>query len=257
VPGQASYAAANIVLDALAHLRRVEGKPALCVNWGPWSELGMTATDYGRAANDRLATAGIGRLDPEIALDMLERLMAEGVTQSAVARIDWARLFAGDPRSADSSLLFEFREANKTPAYQETELTAKLRACSRVDRADLLRTVIANMVAESLRLPDANAISPAQSFFDLGADSIVALELTNRLSTMLGRSFPGTLLFTSPTVETLTERLLLEMAPFLNDTLPAQETEELPHKALADEPMEPELTEEELSRLIAQEIGSR
>jgi acyl carrier protein len=108
-----------------------------------------------------------------------------------------------------------------------------------------------------LRLPDANAISPAQSFFDLGADSILALELTNRLSTVLGRSFPGTLLFTSPTVETLTERLLLEMAPFLDDTPPTQETEDLPHEAVADEPIEQELTEEELSRLIAQEIGSR
>jgi natural product biosynthesis luciferase-like monooxygenase protein len=257
VPGQASYAAANIALDALAHHRRAEGKPALCINWGPWAELGMTATDYGRAANERLAAAGIGPLDPEIALDVLERLMAAGVTQSAVARIDWPRLFASDPRSAASPLLSGFREAKGTLAYQETELIAELRACPQADRMDLLRTVIASMFAESLRLPDADAISRSQSFFDLGCDSILALELTNRLSTVLGRSFPGTLLFTSPNIESLADHLLREIEPFLAGTGSVLESEALSRKIVAVEPIEQELTEEELSRLIAQEIGSR
>jgi phthiocerol/phenolphthiocerol synthesis type-I polyketide synthase D len=257
VPGQASYAAANIVLDALAHLRRAEGKPSLCINWGPWSELGMTATDYGRAANARLASAGIGPLDPEIALDMLERLMIAGVTQSAVARIDWSRLFANDPRSAASPLLSEFGEATGTLVDEETELIAQLRACPHVDRTDLLRTVIASMIAESLRLPDANAISPAQSFLDLGFDSILALELTNRLSTMLGRSLPGTLFFTSPTLESLVDHLLEEMAPLLASRQPVADSETLPLKTSAAEPLEQELTEGELSRLIAQEISGK
>lgn len=251
VPGQASYAAANIVLDALAHRRQAEGKKALCVNWGPWSDLGMTATEYGRAANERLAAAGINALNSELALDVLERLMVAGATQSTVARIEWARLFTSDPRFAASLLVSGFREVNQTAVYQETELMADLRACSRVDRSDLLRTVIASMIAENLRLPSADAISPSQSFFDLGVDSIIALEFTNRLSRMLGRQFPGTLLFTSPTVEALVDCLLLELEPFSIDTRTVKEVNAPFPKAFADE-----LTEEEISTLIAQEIGS-
>jgi NAD(P)-dependent dehydrogenase (short-subunit alcohol dehydrogenase family)/acyl carrier protein len=263
VPGQGSYAAANIVLDALAHRRRAEGKPALCVNWGPWEQLGMTATNYGRAANERLAAAGIAPLDPELALDLLEQLLGAKTTQSAVARINWARLFAGDPRSAISPLLSAFRlesaaAASEAPVQQETELTRKLRACPRTDRPDLLRATLAGMLAESLRLPD--AIAPSQSFFDLGVDSILALEFTNRLSVALGRSFPGTLLFTSPTVGALADRLLDEMAAVLGGSEQGTSHPEQPPAPATSVPApSPDETanEEELSRLIAEEISSR
>ncbi len=60
-PGQANYAAANAYLDALAHHRRALGLPALSINWGPWSEVGLAArADRG----GRLAMRGIGSLSP-------------------------------------------------------------------------------------------------------------------------------------------------------------------------------------------------
>ena len=69
--GQANYAAANGFLDALAHLRRAEGKPASSLAWGPWAEVGMAATQ-----GDRLARRGLGSIPTEQGLEILERLLA-------------------------------------------------------------------------------------------------------------------------------------------------------------------------------------
>ncbi|WP_134903006.1 KR domain-containing protein, partial [Paenibacillus polymyxa] len=42
-PGQGAYATGNAFLDSLAHYRLSRGLPALSINWGPWSEVGMAA----------------------------------------------------------------------------------------------------------------------------------------------------------------------------------------------------------------------
>ncbi|MGZ9166381.1 MAG: SDR family NAD(P)-dependent oxidoreductase, partial [Anaerolineales bacterium] len=41
--GQGNYAAANSFLDGLAHYRKSRGLPAMSINWGAWSEVGMAA----------------------------------------------------------------------------------------------------------------------------------------------------------------------------------------------------------------------
>ena len=70
----ASYAAANAWLDALAHHRRGLGLPGLAIDWGPWAGAGMAAGTAERNAA-RFADLGIGALDPDEALAVLERLL--------------------------------------------------------------------------------------------------------------------------------------------------------------------------------------
>jgi len=234
MPGQGNYAAANSFLDALAHLRRAEGKAGLSVNWGPWAEIGHAATEYGRRAHERLATLGVDPLPPEFALAALESLMQRGATQAGVAQVNWVRLFEADPAAAAAPLLSEFSQPGNEPAPQETKLAADLRSCAPGNRRDFVVSVLAGMLAEVLRLPDKSSIARGRSLFDLGLDSILALELTSRISAGFGRPFRATLFFTHPTLEAITDHILHELE--LTDN-----TEEL--------------SEDELSELIAQEIG--
>jgi NAD(P)-dependent dehydrogenase (short-subunit alcohol dehydrogenase family)/acyl carrier protein len=244
MPGQGSYAAANSALDALAWMRRAEGRPALSINWGPWAEIGHAATEYGRSAHAKLAQLGIEALAPDVALAALERLMAAGEAQVAITRVDWDRFFRFDPAARDSAFLSEMGDA-RIPAARPTELTDHMRAMPSADRKPFLIEYLAGLVRQALRLKESTPIPPRQGLFDLGLDSIVALELKTRLESGLGCPLRATLLFAYPNLESLAGYLLTEALTFP----PEPEPEEAP--------VPESLSEDELAALIAEEIERR
>lgn len=241
MPGQGNYAAANSYLDALAHLRRAQGKPALSINWGPWAEIGHAATEYGKRAHEGLAAMGIDPLAPDFALGALKALLERGAVQTGVARVNWRKLFEADPAATASPLLSEFLQFEAKPAAQETLLVAELRSRGAAYRQDFTVGVLSKMLAEVLRLPGPGSVAPNRSLFELGLDSILALELTSRISSSFGRPFRATLFFTHPTVDALADHILREVSAGWQDA--------------ASPVSDGELSEDELSELIAQEIG--
>jgi acyl carrier protein len=185
-PGQANYAAANAFLDALAHHRDALGLPALTVNWGAWAEAGMAAR-LGQQAAARRAAQGIGDLDTETALHILERLLREAeITQAIVAPIDWRK------RSHDT----------KPP-----EALLEIRKSAPAKRLGMLTNYVAAQLATALGLGSAEAIGPDLRFMDLGVDSLIAIELRNRLQSDLSAPLSQTIIFDYPTLRSLAGHL--------------------------------------------------
>jgi len=56
-------------------------------------------------------------------------------------------------------------------------------------------------------LEQSQSIAPDKGFFELGADSLAAVELRNSLQSSLGRSLPVTLVFDHPSINALVEFL--------------------------------------------------
>jgi len=215
-PGQASYAAANTFLDALASRRRDLGLPATSLAWGMWAQTsGLTShlsgTDRARAARFGLRPlasaeglalfdAALGRDEPVLVTSPLDlgSLRARAATQPVPPLLRaLVQTAAGRPAPRDSVA------ADSGPARGLLALPEADRAAALLD---LVRTEAAGVLGASV-----DDVGPRRAFSELGVDSLIAIELRNRLNAVTGLRLPATLTFDHPTPAAVAEHLLAEL----------------------------------------------
>ncbi|WP_028933378.1 type I polyketide synthase [Pseudonocardia spinosispora] len=203
-PGQANYAAANAFLGALARYRAGRGEPALCIDWGLYARAGIMAGRDDDGA--RLAGRGVGTLTPEQGTEILGRLLAGAAPQVAAVKVNLRQWLEFYPAAAGSSL---FRELRGTEEHEPADagVVDRLSAAGPHERGALVTALITENLGRVLRL-DPERIDRSRSIPAMGADSLMALELRNRLEAALGVRLPVTLLFTAPTVTALGDQVL-------------------------------------------------
>jgi acyl transferase domain-containing protein/acyl carrier protein len=250
------YAAANQFLDALAHLRKTEGRPALSVNWGTWDEM-RTASEAERRS---FAQAGLLPMRSEDALDAMGRLAAGPAAQATVAAVDWEALIAlyevKRPRPFLSALRGRPTVAPAGRARSEpVGLRARLEATAPEGRRDLVLEHVRGAAAAVLGL-DPDRVDVEQGLFDMGMDSLMAVDLKTRLEAAAGQRLPSTLTFNYPTVSALAGFLAGEVLGLHPQPAP----EAVP--TVSGEPAAPEasstrdaLSEDELAALLAEKLG--
>ncbi|HLK62418.1 MAG TPA: amino acid adenylation domain-containing protein [Bryobacteraceae bacterium] len=215
---QTHYAAANRFLDGLAHYRHALGLPSLVVNWGPWSGGGMNSAEINRL----LERVGVQTLPPESALETMGHLIGAGVTQAAVARIDWPR-FRGSYEARGKRPLIEGIDDRPGAipagaALPATGLNLHAAPKSRQELAQWLREETAQVLGLGATLPECD-----RGFFELGMDSLLTVEFRTRLERALERPLPVTLVFDHPTIADLVNYLAGDEAPSIA-AVPASST---------------------------------
>ena len=200
-PGQAGYAAANAVLDAVAQRRRARGLPALSVDWGLFADVGLAAA-AGRG--DRLAARGGRSLDVAEAHALLPMLLADGAAQVGVVPLDVAAWTSLIPAVLGLARLAPLIGA--APATADDDLAAALADAS-AGRAGRVREALRRRVARVLRLaPD--RLDDAAPLISLGLDSLMGLELKHRLKRDAGVDVAMTGLLRDTSVARLVELVL-------------------------------------------------
>ena len=213
-PGQANYAAANVFLDALAAERRHRGLAGQSLMWGLWEQRGVGMTAHlGRAELLRMRRQGVQALSLELGLELLDA--AQSLPEAVVMpiRLDLGvmqRQFGEDVPALYRGLLRSGLKRASASSGDTNALRARLAAlASEAERLAALVELAQEEIAAVLALPGASSVPADQPLKELGLDSLMAVELRNRLSGQVGTKLPTTLAFDYPTARAMA-RLLLE-----------------------------------------------
>jgi acyl transferase domain-containing protein/acyl carrier protein len=204
-PGQANHSAANCFLDAAAFRRRAEGRPAVSINWGPWSTIGAAAGDK---ASKHLAGHGIGSMTPAQGLDVLELAMAAEEAQIAAAVADWPEI--QQTLHLEAPYLSEVVAPEASTVRQapaSAELASSLAHADGAHRREVLVDEVRRRACTVLGLDPAHPLDAARPLSDYGLDSLMALELRNALASAAGKPLPSTLIFSYPSIGALADFL--------------------------------------------------
>ena len=212
--GLAHYAAANSFLDALAWYRRAQGLTALSLNWGPWAGEGMASGETALW----LERTGVNALLPEEALHHLSEQIQTGATQVTIARVDWKRFVplyeARMKRPFLERLSVSQRKTRTASGPAQGELVERLRHAHAGDRRNLVAEHLRKAVSRVLGFDPSAPFPLQQGFFEIGMDSLTAVELRNRLEADFGQSLRATLAIDFPTIDALSDHLLRDVLDF-------------------------------------------
>jgi len=225
--GFAHYSAANAFLDTTAQISDQTKCRVLTIDWGAWER----RAELKSAESQRFfRESGFEPMPAREAFDALGRLLGGPEPQTIVARIDWnvvkPRLEAGRSRPFLSTVVpqsaqtrSQDKQAYDTPG---PSLLERLANGSPASRKDLLAEFVRTEVAAVLGLRTPDLVDPSRSLFNIGMDSLMAIELKTRLERAVAAPLPSALAFNYPTVTDLVrflDSIVPEAVPITDDDL--------------------------------------
>jgi len=202
-PGQSNYASANAFMDGLAHYRRQQGLCATAINWGPWADVGMAASEI---VLKRLMNDGWQPMTTSQGCEFISHLLTNrNLAQAAVIPVEWGTFVQRIPGAAQWSTL-----KHLIPAHGSSTLTttAAESAAQRAidagseDRVDLISSYLLERVAQTLRVPAAD-LDEFAALNALGIDSLTAVELRSWVQRDLNVELSVEQMFTTPSIREL------------------------------------------------------
>ncbi|MFD7864118.1 SDR family NAD(P)-dependent oxidoreductase [Streptomyces sp. NPDC059783] len=223
--GQATYAAANVFLDALAAERRAAGLAATSLAWGLWEGTVGEGPELTDADLRRMGRSGVLELSFADGTALFDRAMAQDAALLAPVRLDRAALreradeipallrdLAGPRvRTAPRPAAVPAAGAGDTDGSLVRAKLAGLRTGPEQTR--YLEELVRGHAAAVLGHGDPSGVPADRGFTELGLDSLGAIELRNRLQKATGLRLPATLMFDYPNSASLAGFLGEELRP--------------------------------------------
>jgi len=211
--GQGNYCAANAYLDCLAHYRRSKGLPAMTINWGPWSDVGLAARADRRR---RLGEIGLDCITPGEGVAVFGHLMKSSAAQVSVMQLDVSRWHS--QTGAGGPFLDELRAGQDANREVGKSRRARLTLEALIEaqagqREKLAEDYLGSLIGKVLGFGEDEPvrIDPGHAIGLLGVDSLMAVEMKSRVEADLGITIPVADFIKGGTLAKLSAKILEQL----------------------------------------------
>ncbi len=201
-PGQAAYAAASAWLDGLVAWRHAAGLPAITINWGQWSDVGVAQA---------LKFGALDPIAPAEGIEALEAVLAGDLTRVGVARLRLDRAAAAFPEIRQLGFFATLAEELDLDVDDDWAGPDALRE---LDPAAAHAVVVARLggrITAIMGYPKGSVIDSAQPLTELGMDSLMAVRIRNTVRGDFGVEPPVALLLQGATLADLATDLIRQL----------------------------------------------
>ena len=201
--GQSNYAAANAFLDALCEYRKQIGLPGHSLSWGPWAEVGMAKDLTGRHIR-----GGILPLKPKEGMLALEFALASEKAQITIANIHWENF------SKMRLVMPTWASAFIQRAPIQPDFILELLSATPEKRPALIEVLLIELIKTILGLQAVDASYLKKNYFEMGMDSLMAVEFKNVLQSRIKNHFilPSSFVFDYPSLADMRDYLALQLS---------------------------------------------
>ena len=187
----------------------------------------------------------------------LEQALQQKMTHAGLFSIDWEPFFQQSSGRNNWAFYAEIASKihNKTPEpfVTEVKFIDQLIEIQKEKRKEVLQRHVQEQVAQVLGVSSIKRIKPQKKLFEMGLDSLMAVDLQKRLQASLDQTLSKTLVFDYPTVQVLTNYLAenilkLESETDSNQIIAAESMSSIKTEIL-------ELSDEEAEALLLAELN--
>ncbi|GCE31286.1 hypothetical protein KDA_67700 [Dictyobacter alpinus] len=199
-PGQVDYCAANAFLDSYAHHQRTPHTLVASIAWSEWQwnawEAGLEGFDEATKSFFRENRARFGISFAEGA-KVLRRVLSHRQTQVIVSPQNFQALIELSRTMTLASMIPDNQKSRQAPVKHDRPALGNTYVAPR----NATETRIASIWEDLLGITD---VGIHDNFFDLGGNSLVGLELINRLrKAFLQETLPSYVLYEAPSVSAM------------------------------------------------------